>query len=195
MKRLLPFSLIPVCLSACSAPMTLSTSLEEKLQNPIYAEQYFDELVDYLVTLDIQNDPVTKDDVKKQAIDATRLEALRRAKEATQKQSEGQQGVILSDFGTARGEVLLLADTLYLGETTLMTPGPSIHAYLTESVDPREAPFPDASAVDLGPIKDPYGAQSFAVPPRPEGSAAYRTFVLWDSVLERIVGFAQLQGE
>ena len=91
----------------------------------------------------------------------------------------------------ARGTALLTGNTLYLSPDFEGTPGLSLHLFLTTAVDPRDVEFPDADAIDLGPLKSAYGAQEFAAN-LPLNQVLYRTVILWDAALERLVSFAQL---
>lgn len=188
-------ALFAVLLTACSAAgPRAGEDLQDKLSNPLYAERYYDELVDLMVNLEIQNDPLTDDESTKAIIDKNRVEGLKLAREANQKQNEGLSGMIVSDGEYAFGEALLLNDTLFLSPTFETVPGPDLHVYLTKIVDPRDGTFPDETAVELGTLKDAYGEQRYSAPVNPEGiEEGYRTFVLWDVQMKRVFGFAQLQ--
>lgn len=189
MKKL-SFPLAVLLLAAC-APGT-SADLRMRLENPLYAEQYYDELVDSMVNMELQNDPLVKDPAMKELIEETRTEALRLSNEADEQQNKGLIGAIMSDFGYAAGEALLLDNTLYLGATFSTIPGPELHVYLTTVVDPRDGTFPDDTAMDLGAIHNAYGDQSYDLPEETDPTGL-RTLVLWDEQLKRIYGFAQLR--
>lgn len=195
MRKTLALSLgfFTILLTGC-ATNTLprpDTSLEEQLRNPLYAEQYYDELVERLVTLEIRNDPLFEDEEKKERVEKARRTALANANEANTLQDKGTKGNVLSMGEFAKGEVLYLENMLYFSPEFETVPGLSLHVFMTTVVDPRDVTFPDASAIDLGPLSDPYGAQALPVPPV-DIPLAYRTVVLWDTVLERLYGFAQL---
>lgn len=181
-------------LAACGAPKPVSISLQQRLANPLYAEYYFDDLVEHLVDLDIQNDPTLDDARAKSAADDARRDGLQAAKAATKKQAEGLDGVFIPAKDFAQGEVLLVDDMLFFHPQFLATPSPDIHVMLSESIDPRDGEFPDANAVDAGPLQSPYGDQSYTLPiTTPAGEQPpYRSIVLWDATLQRIVGFAQM---
>ena len=66
-----------------------------------------------------------------------------------------------------------------------------MRVYLTTAVDPRGVNFPDASALSLGLLQTPYGAQEYAFD-ESDSNPEFRTVVLYDTRLERIYGFAQL---
>jgi hypothetical protein len=186
--RVLPMLLL---LAACSKP-AVSDELATRLENPLYAERYYDSLVDFMADLVIQNDPLTKDSATNAVIEKTRVDSLKLAQEATQKQSEGMMGVLVSDGEYVIGEVLLVDNTLYLGPDFETLPGPNLHAYMSTVVDPREGTFPDSSAVDLGLIGSAFGAHSYDVPKTSSGTL--KTLALYDTQLKRLFGFAQLNG-
>lgn len=176
-------------LAACTP--SKSADLQMNLQNPLFAEQYYDAQVESMVNLLIGNEDILKDASMKKTIDDTRLEGLRFAKEATEQQAKGAMGVIMSDTSEAMGEILLLENALYTGPEFQVVPGVNIHAYLSTVLDPRDAAFPDTSAVDLGPIRSAFGASTYEVPVSEEQNKL-RTFVLFDKTLQRIIGFSQL---
>ena len=177
-------------LSACAAPNGTMT-LEQQLANPLYAEQYYDILLDRMVELDIQDDPLMQDANKAALVEDTRLEALKKAKEATQRQREGALGVFIGVKEEVRGEALYVGNMLYVGPTFETYPGPELHVFLSTVVDPRDVEFPDDTSMDLGRVESAFGAQSMAVP-EVENPLLYRTVALWDTKLERLYGFAQL---
>ena len=187
MKKLLLVAILPA-LAACSRQ---SAALDDHLENPLFAERYAEELVEHMVELTIQNDPLLQDERRKEIADDARRQWFDRARLARQKQREGVQGVFLPMKTFVTGDALYVDDTLYIGTTFDVTPGPALHLFLTTAVDPRDVPFPDPAAFDLGVLRSPYGAQAYAVP-RTESSLPYRTVVLFDTELERLHGFAQM---
>lgn len=188
-----------ILLAACARGPAVSDETAALLQNPLYAEYYQEDLVDYLVSLEIQNDPLTQQEETREMLDEARQHAIGLAREATQKQTQGRGGRIISDSELSRGEALLLEDTLYLGPDFDTVPGLELHLFLSTVVDPRDGVFPDPSATDIGQIQTAYGAQTYAVPAAPSsgtGSAAalpWRTLALYDVQLQRLFGFVQLQ--
>ena len=166
-------------------------TLEQQLANPLYAEQYYDILLDRMVELDIQDDPLMQDASKAALVDNTRLDALKKAKEATQRQREGTIGQFIGASEEVRGEALYVDNMLYFGPTFETYPGPELHVFLSTVVDPRDVAFPDDTSMDLGRVESAFGAQSMAVP-EVENPLLYRTVALWDTKLERLYGFAQL---
>ncbi len=190
MKKILPIAVL-FLLAGCTA--SKSPDLAAALQNPLYAEQYYDAQVEYMVSMVIGEDELLKDASVKAAIDTARLEALKNARIATEDQAKGKMGFVVSDMELVRGEVLLLEKILYTGPEFVMTPGIDVHAYLSTVVDPRaEGTFPDESAIDLGAVSGSFGSMTYMVPVSADESM--NTFVLYDEALKRIVGFAQLQG-
>lgn len=190
MKRLSVVFLACVMLAACSRGPSVGADLEQKLENPLYAQRYYGELVDHMVNLVIHNDPLTKSGATQKIIDTTRVTAMDRAREASMQELQGLIGSIVSDRDFAIGEVLVLGNKLFLGPDFVVVPGVNLHAYLTNALDPRDGPFPDESAVDLGALKDPFGAQQYDIP---ADIGEYRTLVLWDDDLGLLYGFAQLR--
>lgn len=198
MKRLLaPLLASSIALSACGNAVGLperDTTLQDLLRNPLYAEYYYDDLTEQMVNLALQDDPVLEGPGIRDAVDRARTRGLQRATLAEKAQDKGKRGSFISDRGIASGEALLLDGVLYFGPTFDAPPGPSLSVYLTTVIDPRDAAFPDPTAVRVGGIKNQYGAQSYAVPERnaSTGTGALRTAVLWDDELDMLYGFAQL---
>ncbi len=191
--RILPFCMrkfLPLAplflLTACGS--SASMSLESHLQNPLFAEQYYDAQVENMVNMIIASGSLMQDPSMKDAINATRLEGLRLAKEATEMQGNGMEGDIMSDSQSAMGEVLLLDGNLYLGPDFRVVPGINLHVYLSTVVDPREGVFPDETAQDLGPVRNTFGD---AIYTGADLDNAY-TFVIYDKGTKQIVGFSQL---
>lgn len=202
MNRRLPLMILgSVLLAGCVdtvALPTLDEPLKERLKNPLYAEYYYDDMTEIMTTLVLREDSALDAPGIRDVLDRTRNDSLTRANAANALQLEGTMGTFISEREFVLGDALLLDDVLYLGPTFDSAPGPSLRVYLTTVVDPRDAAFPDPTAVDLGRVKDQYGAQSFVVPPQKVagtgGTAAprLRTVVLWDPELQLIYGFVQL---
>ena len=89
------------------------------------------------------------------------------------------------------GEVVYVPNMLHFGTKFESSPGVSLRVYLTTVVDPRDVVFPDDTALDLGTLKNAFSAQSYNVP-EVENPKLYRTAVIWDTKLDRLYGFAQL---
>jgi hypothetical protein len=191
MKPLAIAAGLSLLLASCTSAPPKQITLEERLQNPLFAEQYGDLLVESLVELEIQNDPLLEDTGKKDRADDARREALDIAKEATKKQRDGTIGNFVPVAEFAKGEVLYLENTLYFGPTFEVVPGPDLWIYLTTLVDPRETAFPDETSIEVAGLESPYGDQWYPVK-NIEDPLLYRTVVLFDRDLERIHGFAQL---
>lgn len=187
MKKLLLLS--PLLLAAC-APAGDGVTFERLMDNPLYAERYYDDLTEEMVNLVLQEDPVLQDEEMKARIEETRVESLRAAEKAVERQDEGLFGQIVSDYSYAKGEVLLLDGILYIGPDFETFPGMDLRVYLSSVLDPREGVFPDESAVELGPVKNLYGEHAYEVPAGNDGNL--RTYVLYDAELKRVYGFAQL---
>lgn len=167
------------------------TQQRDPLDNPLYAKRYYDELLENLVSLSLHKDPILQKKGKEQIIERARRDALVETREAEQKQRSGTKGTFIPMEEYAQGVAFLDGHTLSLSSDFEVTPGISIHLFLTTAVDPRDAKFPDPDAIDLGPLQSAYGAQTFATH-LPASPILYRTAVLWDTALERLVSFAQL---
>ena len=180
-------------LASCGTAVTRNGE-SSLLDNPLFAEWYYKDLVENMMNLEIQNDPLVKDAAKKSLIDDTRTSALAKAQEATAKRQRGMYGIINPVSLDAKGQVLLIDGTLYFGPDTTVLPGPSLHVFLSLSLDPRSASgataFPVASDSDLGVLRNPYGASTYAVPANAKNA---RSVVLFDTKLKRIYAFAQLR--
>jgi len=168
-------------------------SLDTRLQNPLFAERYSEELVEGLVELKLQNHPLLENTKKEKYLEKEREYWLTKAKESRKTQNKGTKGSILPLESYAKGEALLLDSVLYVGTEFFTTPSPSLHFLLTTVVDPRDTEFPDETSLDLGALQSAYGAQHYIIP-EVDDISLYRTVVLWDTELELLVGFAQLRG-
>lgn len=188
--RIIPsFTLATLLLSACSS--TVGALQEDNLKNPLYAAQYYADLTERMVNLELQKDPVTKDTRKKAIIDQVRKNGVANEQRAANVKAQGQEGTFVSDSELVRGEVLLLKHTLFFGVDFAAVPGPQLHVFLSTALDPRDVHFPDSTAVDLGPLPDVFGAQSMSIAENADLSKI-RTVVLYDVKLGQMYGFAQL---
>jgi hypothetical protein len=178
-------------LTACGGAK--SADLQTLLENPLYAEQFYDAQVENMVNLILSSGALLKDPATKKAIDDTRVEGLSHAKEATTLQARGKLGVIVSDTEEAAGEALLLDGVLYTGPEFQMLPGGDVRVYVSTVLDPRDGVFPDDTATEIDRVHTPFGASSYNVQLSGDELDAVRTVVFYDRELKRIVGFAQLQ--
>ena len=187
------FSILTLALSVsligCTAP-TEKVTIEQLMENPLFAERYSDEMVGVLTDFEIKKDPIMEDKSMAKYITDLKVKWLKEAKKATNAQNEGRNGHFITMKQYTSGEVLFTYPKLYIDSVFETEPGPELHLYLTTVVDPREVEFPDETSIDFGVIP-PYGAQTFIVP-EIEEPILYRTAVLWDTKLERLYGFAQL---
>jgi len=177
-------------LAACGSSVTMTPILQEHLKNPLYAEQYWEDLVDRMMQHSISK-TFEKDAAKQSLTDNVRTESLAKAQEATKKRGQGILGPFATVTEQTQGLALFVDDTVYFGPGFMTYPGPALHVYLTTELDPSKITFPDPTAVDLGLLLTPYGAQSFAVVAE-ESSEHLRTVVLWDEQLGRMYAFAQM---
>lgn len=163
----------------------------DPFRNPLFTERYYEELVESMVNLSLYHHPLLKEPKKQNAVDRARRTALQRSMEAEKTQHEGMRGAFIPMEEYTKGIALLVGEYLYFSTDFVATPGPSLHLYLSTVVDPRDDSFPDATAIDLGPLQNPYGAQEYRVSLR-ENLPLYRTVALWDTSLEYLHSFAQL---
>lgn len=178
-------------LSACSPSPVAVTDIESETLNPLTAIQYGNELADTLADIIIQKDPLletpgTEEMLQNQITNAKSI--VQAGKDA---QSRGRFGPFIEIDEYVSGNVLYVDNRLYFSPSFVSDPGLSLHVYLTQAVDPREGVFPDATAIDLGEIQTVYGPQTYVVPEQ-ENPDLYRMVVLWDTEMERLYGFAQI---
>ncbi len=167
-----------------------SMTINELLSNPLFAERYSEELVNYLVDLEVYEHEASKDPAKKAIIESEREKWMEVARTAREQQRHGGEGAFIPLTSEVFGEALYLDNVLYLSSTFETSPGPNLHIYLTTGVDPRDG-FPDPDTIDLGPVKSPYGVQQYEVP-EVANRLLYRTVVLHDKDMDLLFGFAQL---
>lgn len=173
-------------LAACSGGLA-----GHALDNPLTAARYGDELADTLANFIIMQDPLASQPGMTEYLNGEIAKAKRISTSARERQAGGYTAFLLSQKHDIAGEALYLDDVLYLSSDFLIDPGPELHVFLTAAVDPRDVPFPDMTAVDLGVIRSPYGAQSYEVPPQ-DDPQYLRTVVFWDAKLKTLYGFGQL---
>ncbi len=190
MKKFFLLAIFPLLLAGC-AGSSANVSLQQQMRNPLFAERYWEEMVDRMASLQINKDPAAQQKQTGSLVDAARLDALQKAQAATNQKKQGALGSFLSAKEQVDGQALLLGKTLYLSTDFVSYPGPSLHLYITAAVDPRDHAFPDPNAKDLGLLASPYGAQSYAIDDDMQ-AAGYRTVVLWDTQIKRLYAFAQL---
>lgn len=192
MKRFILSVPCLLLLSACGNTAQVGTTTQSLLENPLFAERYGEEIVQALVELQIQESPLLENEEVTALVDEQRREWLKISKQARKDQRDGAMlGNFISIDEYTKGEVLYAKDALHFGTQFTTTPAIDLQVYLSQATDPRDIEFPDDTALSLGTLQTPYGAQSYSVPPQSDPSL-YRTAVLWDAGLERIQGFAQL---
>ena len=179
---------LTLVLAACSS--TSGTSISKENMNPLTASRYGDELADTMANMIIASGA----SIKPSMLDIINQQIARGktlASDARATQARGMMGALIASGADTGGYGLYVDDALYLSSDFFSKPGPSLHVYLTTVVDPRDAAFPDATAIDLGEIQNNYGAQQYPVPHQ-EKPELLRTLVLWDTAVHRLYGFAQL---
>lgn len=187
-RTILTLSVSGLLLASCSFGGSGTVSWSS---NPLVASRYGDDLANAMANLIITNDPIAQDKAVRPIIDREIEEGKRITREAEATMKRSMQGGIIPINEDVRGYALYLDDRLYFSTDFESKPGPDLHVYLTQAVDPRDGEFPDGTAVDLGVLQSPYGAQEYRVPPQ-ERADALRTVVFWDKSLRRLYGFGQL---
>lgn len=183
-------TLFVLILAGCTSTATNVTT-QQALQNPLFAERYAEEILDRFTTLEINLSPEFEDEAMRAAIEDERTKWRKIAREASSKRADGRYGSFnrVTETDYVVGGVLLHNNTVYLSTDFEAYPSPQLGLYFSTAVDPREIDFPAEGSEKFATIDVPYGMQSFAVSTVPEG---LRTVVLYDELLGRIVGFAQL---
>ncbi|MBI3619449.1 hypothetical protein HY213_05460 [Candidatus Peregrinibacteria bacterium] len=191
--------IILILIEGCQPAPTPHVTLEQHLHNPIFAERYWGELVDRMASLQMNDQKLLQDKTRAAIVDKIRQDALSREQDYTHKRHEAVIGNFVSVGEDTKGPAMFEGNTLSLGPGFETYPGPSLHVYLTMAMDPRDVTFPDATSVDLGRLESPYDSQQYDVPPlpKPTGTGSvipphYRTVVLWDTQLQLLYGFVQL---
>lgn len=182
---------LPTLLLALAACTPVQTSISEQNQNPLTASRYGDELADTMANFIISDDPIIKDAATRKLIENEIARGKDIATSAREIVGDGLFGGIISIKADVMGYALLADNVLYLSSDFISDPGASLHVYLTTVVDPRDVAFPDATAIDLGSLQATYGPQQYDVPVHDDPNAI-RTFVLYDTKLKIIYGFAQI---
>ena len=190
MKKI-PLLSFLLLLTACSA-LPLTRSAQQRMKNPLYAQQYYAELVDHFVNLQVQADLALQDATIAAKVNRARREALQQSQEAAAIVNGGSTGTFNSIREETRGTALALEDSLYISPDFMTVPGGTLRVFVTRAVDPRDSVFPDETAVDLGPLETPYGDQVYALPLSFKGIDQF-TVVIEDTMIKRIHGFAQLR--
>jgi hypothetical protein len=191
MKKYFSAALLSTLMALSACTKTNQLTLEQQLTNPLFAERYYDEMVDRMTELEIKKDPLLTDGRRgKYAMDA-KEQAMIRGDEATRKRGQGTYGSFVTVNELTQGLALFVDSKLYLSSDFATYPGPSLHLYLTTAIDPRDIAFPDNTSIYLGVLQSPYGVGQYVVPKEAQ-QGVHRTVVLWDTKLQRLYGFAQL---
>lgn len=164
---------------------------QTQLKNPLTAARYGEELADTMANLVIANDPIAKTPEMQTRIHQIITEGKQITMDARTKTDRGMKGGLIPIKENTTGYALYLDDILYFSSEFETKPGPDLHVFLTTAVDPRDVTFPDKTAVDLGILQSPYGAQQYSVPPE-KNPALLRTVVLYDLTVKRLYAFGQL---
>ncbi len=189
MKNILfPTVATVLVLSGCAQQ---TTSIQEQNMNPLSATRYEEELANTLANFIIQKEKFTEVPGVAEKLQKYIVKAKNRLADADDILNAGMKGPMLSMKVTTTGYAALIGTKLYFSTDFETKPGINLHVYITEAVDPRDVEFPDSTAIDLGEIQTPYGAQVYDVP-RQKKKNALRTVVLWDKELKLLYSFGQL---
>jgi hypothetical protein len=186
-RRFAALAILTLPLAACAR----TGADRALLENPLYAEWYYQDVVDHVVDLELADDASLKDADAKAKADAARKDALEKSNAAEARQDAGAKGTFVEVAEPNAGEALLLEGTLYISPDFQTAPGVDLHMYLSPAQDPREAAFPGPDDIDIGPVADPYGPHAYELGGKQLPDV--RSAVLWDNALKRMHGFAQLR--
>lgn len=189
--RTLSILLLLVASSTLSACGSSDGKLGATMDNPLVASRYGDEFADAMANLIIQEDPVVQENGMTEFIQAEIRRGKKIAGDARDRMRGAMMGALLPIKADVSGFVLHTKGTLYFSPDFFVTPGPDLHVYLTEVTDPRDAAFPDVTAIDLGSLLSAYGAKQYEMP-KHENPKRLRTLVIFDEKLKFIVAMAQL---
>jgi len=185
--RIALFATLTLAVAGCNSA---APSAETGMQNPLVAERYWSDLVDRMVEIQLHADPA-QDAAAVAAADEVRRDALAKQQEASALKRNGKLGSFIAMKEATEGWALLMPTTLFLSSDFVTYPGPSLHVYLSTSVDPRDGQFPADTDTDLGLLPTPYGEQAIVLPAGFK-TDAIRSVVLYDTTLKRLYGFAQI---
>ncbi len=195
MRRLLPIVSALLLLSACAKSTGVAqVELLDRLRNPLFAYTYYQDRTQHMVSMIINQDPALKDPAIRSAIEDAQKRSVEAAREADARRKSALGGNFVRGSDYVVGHVILLDGVVYMGPDLDVPPGVATHVYLSKALDPRDAEFPDPTAVDLGILQSHIGDQAY-VAPASEADKPWMTVVLYDAPLKRVVGFAQLQEE
>ena len=167
-------------------------TLEHHLENPLFGYVYYVEMTQHLTNLQINEDPMLEDEAFKTRLEDLKADAMRRMQAEDARIKEGRIGTFVRASDPVAGQVLVLDGMLYLSPDFVSPPGSRVRVYLSTVVDPRDAAFPDPTAVEVGLLTSNHGDQAFRLP-KLENPEQYRTVIIHDEGLQRTLGFAQLR--
>ncbi|MFA6522760.1 MAG: DM13 domain-containing protein [Candidatus Peribacteraceae bacterium] len=194
MKRYLFPLFLALLLAGCTRSDSGQANVrwENLMQNPLYADQYWLDMVNRMVEMQLQEPDLAKNKTLLATVDEVRRNALLREQAEARKRREGKEGSFIQVKEFTEGRALLRGTTLSFSPTFSTVPGPNLRIYLSPSLDPRDAAFPDTGSLNVGRLESPYGAQEYLLSEETD-TKPFRTVVLYDPKLERLYGFAQLQ--
>lgn len=190
------FLLLSLALVGCSSAG--QATLDQHLQNPLFAEQYWGDYAQRLADIEIYKDlphnkEIVEDTKRLASLRSLKEEALSKHRAATKTRDRAATAMMTTLSELSQGEVMLVDNVLYTDPLFDTPPGPDLHMYVSEITDPRDVEFPDPTAIDLGVVYQPYGAGAYPIPERPSDAKRLYTVILYDKELKRLYAFAQLQ--
>ncbi len=178
----------PAVLTACGDARVAYPNREDIERNPLYVYAKNSLQVQYITNLEAKEPNMSG------ALKTPKLQALRAAQDSQALIQEGWLGTFVrGQDDDVTGSVVLIDGWMHIGPSFLMTPGIDMHVYLTQAIDPMEGTFPDETAVEVGPLVTAFGLQSLPLPAGLTLDGTYRTVVLYDAAVKRVLGFAQLE--
>lgn len=184
----LAFLIAPVVLAACGEARVAYPEREDIYRNPLYVYAENSLRVQYITNLEMKEPSMSG------ALKTPKLQALRAAQDSQTIIQEGWLGTFVRGVDDeVTGGVVLVDGWLHIGPSFVMAPGIDVRVYLTKAIDPLEGAFPDDTAIEVGPLVKALGLQSLPLDESIPLDGTYRTVVLYDRELNRLLGFAQLE--
>lgn len=180
-------------LTGCTVQIpTDNVALQQRLENPLFAERYSEDLNDRLVYIQINDEAINTNDDLMKTIDATKDKWQKVSDDASQKRFEGKYAPFnfLSNTDFVQGSALYYNGVLYLSSDLDIRATEDVSLYVSSKPDPRIGEFPSAEDTFVTVLESPFGAQRYETPIDPD---AIKSFVLYDPMLKRIMSFGQVR--
>ena len=191
MKRIIPLSLLSLSFALVACAPGARQVDQSLLDNPLFALWYYEQIQQNMMSLQIQNSPLLQDAAKKSAIEQALRDATRKVQDVEERHRKGLLGNFVLGDQIVQGQALLLDGKLHLSPDFSIMPGPSVHIYLSPSLDPRVGELPGKDSIDLGVLRNPYGTDTYDL--QGKDTTGMRSVVIYDTSIGSLYGFAQLQ--